>query len=146
MAIGLKLTKAALLAFLKKNRKPLQTWEAKKNLKMGISERSFLRRDPHVRSRMGKKGEAGLGPVEMQLGELLGQAAPVKRAMNILADRMAVKRRKVTRAVKKYRKKGGKLSDYKIPNPVYQTVKKLRKLQAKPKKSRAESTMFNYPR
>jgi len=146
MAIGLKLTKAALLAFLKKNRKPLQTWEAKKNLKMGIAERSFLRRDPHVRSRIGKKGEAGLGPVEMQFGDIVGEVPSVKRLMNILGKEMASSRRKVTSATKKYRKKGGKLSDYKEPNPVYQTVKKLRKLQAKPRKSRAESTMFNYPR
>jgi len=146
MAIGLKLTKAAILAFLKKHRKPLQTWEAKKSRSKGIAERSFLRRDPHVRSRMSKKGEAGLGPVEMELGELLGQTAPMKRARNILADRMAAKRRKVTSAVKKFRKKGGKLSEYKVPNPVYQTVKKLRKLQAKPRKRSEEPTMFNYPR
>ena len=46
MAIGLKLTKAAILAYLKKNRKRLQIWEAKKNLKKGITEKVFLQRDP----------------------------------------------------------------------------------------------------
>lgn len=145
--MGLKLTRAAILAFLKKNRKPLQVWEAKKSTSMGIAERSHLRRDPHVRSRMGKKEtKRGLGPMEIQLGDLMGQTAPMKRAANILAGRMAKKRRKVTSAVKKGRKKGIKLSEYKGPNPVYQTVKKLRKLQAKPRKRSEAPTLFNFPR
>ena len=144
---GLKITKAAILAFLKKHRKPLQTWEAKKNTSMGIAERSHLRRDPHVRSRMGKKEtKRGLGPMEVQLGELLSQTPTMKRASNILAGQMAKKRRKVTRAAKKFRGRGGKLSEYKGPNPVYNTVARLRKLQAKPRKSNVKPTLFNFPR
>ena len=144
---GLKLTRAAILALLKKKRKALQIWEAKKSTSMGIAERSHLRRDPHIRARMGKKEiKRGLGPMEIQLGDLMGQTAPMKRAKNILAGRMAAKRRKVTSAVKKGRKKGIKLSEYKSPNPVYQTVSRLRKFQAKTRKKSEAPTLFNYPR
>ena len=59
---------------------------------------------------------------------------------------MAKKRRKVTSAVKKGRKKGIKLSEYKGPNQTYMTVKKLRKLLPKNKKKSEAPTMFNFPR
>jgi len=136
MAIGLKLTKAAILAYLKKNRKRLQIWEAKKNLKKGITEKVFLQRDPQVRAGMGKISKpikGVLSRAEQRFGDILGELPTVKKVRNVLDKEMASSRRKVTSAAKKYRKKGGKLSDYKEPNPVYKRVEALRKLKRKQK-------------
>ncbi len=130
---GLKLTRAAILAYLKKNRKRLQTWEATqlKSKSMGIPERSFLQRDPQVRAGMGKKGT---GPVRYDrlLSDFNYQALPAHKKVT---TELAKTRKKVTSAAKKFRKKGGKLSQYKGPSEVYKTVRALRKIKAKRSKS-----------
>ena len=151
--MSLKLTKAAILAFLKKHRKPLQVWEAKNNLKMGVTERSYLQRHPSVVAKMGgnrSKGTRGsygsATPGEVRDWDALGGSDAVKGVMQKISNQMAKKRRKVTSAVKKGRKKGIKLSEYKGPNQTYMTVKKLRKLLPKNKKKSEAPTMFNFPR
>ena len=148
----LKLTRAAILAFLKKNRKSLQIWEAGrlKAKGMGIPERSFLQKDPSVIAKMGNVGRAkgkgyGITPAEQRFGDLVTQTGATKKVLNKIASQMKKKRRKVTSAAKKFRGMGGQLSEYKGPNPVYQTVKKLRKLMPKKRKKTEAPTMFNYP-
>ena len=151
--MSLKLTRAAILAFLKKHRKPLQVWEAKNNLKMGVTERNYLQRHPSVVAKMGgnrSKGTRGsygsATPSEVRDWEALGGSDAVKGVMQKISNQMAKKRRKVTSAVKKGRKKGIKLSEYKGPNQTYMTVKKLRKLLPKNKKKSEAPTLFNFPR
>ena len=151
---GLKLTRAAILAFLKKHRKPLQVWEARNNPKMGVAERNYLQRHPSVVAKMGgttkgrkRKGAYGTAtPGEVRDWDTLGGGDAVKGVVRILSNQMAKKRRKVTSAVKKGRKKGIKLSEYKGPNQTYETVRKLRKLIPKGRKKSEAPTMFNFPR
>ena len=150
---GLKLTRAAILAYLKKNRKSLQAWEARNNPKMGVAERNFLQKDPSVLAKMGgnrSKGKRG-GYGSATSGELkdwdtFGGGDAVKGVLQKITNQMAKKRRKVTSAVKKGRKKGIKLSEYKGPNQTYMTVKKLRKLLPKNRKKSEVPTVFNYRR
>jgi len=143
----LKLTKAAILAYLKKNRKRLQIWETRqaKTRGMGIPERSFLQRDPVVRAGMGKKRLKEEVQYDRLLSDFNYKALPAHKK---LTTELAKTRTKVTSAVKKFRSKGGKLSEYKEPNPVYKTVRALRKIKAKrTKKRKTEApTVFNYPR
>ena len=132
---GLKLTKAAILAYLKKNRKPLQVWEANKNLKKGIVERNYLQSHPTVRASMGlgPRGNPDT-PIETFLRITLPETKSAQKVLGKLTAFTEKKRRKVTRAAKKFRKKGGKLSEYKGKNPVYAKVDALRKLKAKQEK------------
>ena len=150
---GLKLTKAAILAFLKKHRKPLQIWEAKNSRTMGITERNYLQRNPSVRAKQGgnrsktgrRYGAASSG--ELKVWDAYDGGGAVQGATQRLEAHMAKRRRKVTGAVKKFRKRGGKLSEYKQPNEVYATVRKLRSMLPKgTKKKKEKLTLFNFPR
>ena len=151
---GLKLTRAAILAYLKKNRKSLQAWEARNNPKMGVAERNFLQKNPSVIAKMGgttkgrkRKGAYGTATSgELKDWDTFGGGDAVKGVLQKITNQMAKKRRKVTSAVKKGRKKGIKLSEYKGPNQTYMTVKKLRKLIPKGRKKSEVPTMFNFPR
>ena len=92
MSAGLKLTKAAILALLKKKRKTGQLLEAGANRKKGTLERAHLKRDGDVR-RMQGTGNKPQKPSDKE-------------------------------------KQGGKLSDYKGKNKVYEEVSALRKAKA----------------
>ena len=134
--MGLKITKAALLAFLKKHRKGLQLLETTSSFgkkgaeRGGALERAYLLQDPKVRAGIGSKGaKTGLSSAERKFGDAISQTPAMKQATASLQNITKKKRRKVASAAKKYRGAGGKLSDFKGPNPVYAKVAQLRKIQ-----------------
>ena len=133
--MGLRITKAALLAFLKKNRPSLHTWSASKNLKKGITEKNYLQWHATVRGGMGLKPKTNPDTNFEKLIRLtLPDMPSMKRHSVNIENIQRKKRKKVAKAATRYRKKGGKLSEYNTGNPVYQKVDALRKIKAKQEK------------
>ena len=151
MGVGLKLTRAAILALLKKKRPIAQSFEAAKNLKKGTLERAALKRDYDVRLYQGTaqkpQSAAALDKQRMQSNEIFMDALAQSGAGNLVKKLAAKNRRQVLSLAKRFRSRGGKLSEYKKPSDVYAEVSALRRVKAKMKKKKkvVKPTMFNYP-
>ena len=134
MSAGLKLTKAAILALLKKKRKTGQLLEAGANRKKGTLERAHLKRDGDVR-RMQGTGNKPQKPSDkekqrFQSNDMFMDALDQGGAGKAVANLRAKNRKQTLSLAKRYKKKGGKLSDYKGKNKVYEEVSALRKAKA----------------
>ena len=133
--MGLKLTKAALLAYLKKYRKGLQNLETTASFgkpgaqKGGALERAHLLKDEKVRVGLRSSGsKTGLSRAEEKFGDALSQTPAIEKLTLNFGNVIKKRRSKVAKAAKRYRGTGGKLSDFKGPNPIYAKVAQLRKI------------------
>ena len=148
---GLKLTRAAILALLKKKRKIAQNFEAAKNIKKGTLERAHLKRDYDVRSYQGTshkpQSASALDKQRFQSDEVFMDGLAQSGAGNIVKKVAAKNRKQVLNLAKRFRASGGKLSEYKKPSDVYAEVSALRRVKAKMKKKKKviKPTVFNYP-
>jgi len=151
LQLGLKLTKAAILALLRKKRKLAQNFEGAKNLRKGNLERSALKRDYDVRLYQGKahtpQPASTLDKQRFQSDEVFMDGLAQSPAGALVKKFSAQNRKQVLSLVKKFRAKGGKISEYKKPSDVYAEVSALRRVKAKMKKKKKvlKPTMFNYP-
>tara|TARA_Y100000310_G_scaffold327012_1_gene392735 strand:+ start:1579 stop:2022 length:444 start_codon:yes stop_codon:yes gene_type:complete len=131
---GLKLTKAAILALLKKKRKVGQIFEAGANRKKGTLERAHLKRDFQVRSMQGTGNKphkpSDVEKQQFQSNEMFMDSLDQGGASKVVAKYRAKNRKQLLKLVKRFRAKGGKLSEYKGKNKVYAEVKALRKAKA----------------
>ena len=131
---ALRLTKAAILAILKKKRKIGQTFEAAANRKKGTLERAHLKRDHDVRAAQGKtnkpQSQADKKRQQFQSNEIFMSGLEQSTAPGLVQKMVTKNRKQLLSLAKKFRKRGGKLSEYKKKNPVYAEVANLRKVKA----------------
>ena len=119
------ITKSALLSFLKKYRSQLQHIEGLKPGKKG-GLNIYEKRNRAVNIKRKEEGlpRIGLGKQEMRFG-----------AMSNLLGKAKKTRVKMAKVAKKYRRAGGKLSDYISTHP---TVTQLRKIKSTTKQQRRQ--------
>ena len=130
------ITKSALLSFLKKYRSQLQHIEGlKPGKKGGLNIYEKRNRAVNVKRKEEGLPRIGLGKQEMRFGDVLGEIPSVKRAMSNLFGKAKKTRVKMAKVAKKYRRAGGKLSDYKSTHP---TVTQLRKIKSTTKQQRRQ--------
>tara|TARA_R110002051_G_scaffold305527_1_gene375556 strand:+ start:88 stop:522 length:435 start_codon:yes stop_codon:yes gene_type:complete len=131
---GLALTRAAILALLKKKRKVGQSFEAAKNLKKGTLERSHLKRDHDVRSFQGTANKPQKASAkerqQFQSNEVFMGGLSQSNAGGLVKKLATKNRKELLKLAKRFRKKGGKLSEYKGKNKVYAEVDALRKAKS----------------